>query len=634
MNKMIKYSIFLLVFILPFFVSVKNFFPMIFTKSLFVEGSVLVIGLIWVLNKIYKKDSTEKFTLNIAIISFSFYALSLLLSSLNGIVPALSFWGSMDHGTGTIYILSILFLSIIAASVLKSMEDWRDLFSVFVSSGVFYTICTLLTLLGVSFSKLINITAAGGFTIGNSSWTGMYMSFVFFISLGLFFSAKKNIHKFLGALGVVTSFFDPTLTSILFQAPGASFGLIGLARAGSYSVIVGVLLFFLYFVFKKIKTEKGKKIFLWATSVSVLLSVLFVFTIGFKPAKQFIFENATGNRFVFWNIAVDGFKDRPLLGWGSDSYQYIYAKYFNPIILTPGYAKEFWVDRSHSIYFDELAMGGVMGILSLLFVYLVILWGSLYSAIRERGPDGYLFMAVFAGVVSFLIQGLMIFQNSIGWFIIALIVAFISNFSFKDILSKNINTHKKAKNQSDDLNIFWAGLAVLSFCVLFYFIVTVPYNVNRKLAQFPLMSYSERLEFYKYLDSKYLGNTVDVGSAMSQYHIRLRHIHKNGLNEDQKKMMLNEIKQINILIDNSLKRQHYMDVKLLMSGAGVNSIAIAIAPDNEKKELYNKGLSYVDEMNKISNKNPINNSAKFLLDSTLQYGESGLNVLDLDKIKK
>lgn len=635
MIKFIRSIIFILIFVLPFFVSVKNFFPMVFTKSLLVEGAVLIVGLIFLIYKIYHKDdSNSKIPINIGLLSFSFYLFSVLMSTAASVLPGLSFWGTMDHGTGTIYILSIFIFFIISTVVFKTLDDWKKVFTVFVSSGILYTTCTLLTLLGVNFSKIINITAAGGFTIGNSSWTGMYMSFVFFIALGLFISGKNNLQKSIGAFGLITSFLDPTLTSILFQAPGASFGLIGLARAGSYSLILGLFLIGLYFVFRKINSDKWKNIFIWSVVSSFVLGLILVFTVWFNPIKQFVFENAGGNRFIFWDISVKGLLEKPVLGWGGDTYQYIYGKYFNPIVLTSGYAPEFWVDRSHNIYFDELAMGGILGLASLLFLYGVILWGLLSSAISSKNKDGFLFIAILSGVTSFLIQGLMIFQNSVGWFLITLILAFVSSVSFSDIFIKKDNIQKKIKKPVEDLNIFWAGLSVLSFCVLFYFVVIVPYNVNRKLAQFPLMSYSNRLNFYKYLDDQYLGNTIDMGSFMSQYHIRLRKIHKNGMNDEQKKMMLNEIKQINILIDNSLKRQHYMDVKLLMSGVGMNSIAVAIAPDNEKNELYNKGLSYVDRMYQISDKNPINNSAKLLLDSSFQYGEEGLNILDLDKVKK
>ncbi|MES3032178.1 MAG: O-antigen ligase family protein [Patescibacteria group bacterium] len=601
MSSVIRKIIYASVFILPFIIFPHTTYSMVFSKSLFLEGATLVLGALWIIGKLNSKEKqkeSEKIPKNIVFFVFGLYALFLLVSGLNSLVPGLSFWGSLDHGTGVVFMLCLLTFSLITSSVFKTLDDWYKLFTVFVFSGIFFNLGTFLTMVGIHFSKIYNLNALSGFLIGNSSWAGVYLSFVFFIGLGLMLASNVKSQRIIGFLALVTAFLNPSLTGFIPQASDASFRFIGLAQTASYSLIASFGLFVLYIFFRKINSIKWRKVFIGSFLSLSIISLVLVSTLGWGHIRQFVAEKAGPNRFVFWEISISALKERPILGWGGDSYQYAYAKYFDPIVLTPGYAPEYWVDRAHNIYFDELVSGGITGFLLLMFLYGILLFGFIRNAVRFKEKEGLLYMALFSGVVGFLIQGLMIFQINMGWFVIAILLAFAARFCFEDknIISADAEKNNRKKNRDEDhtfRNLF-AVVVVIIFGFLFNYLIIKPYRVDNGLARFPVMRYEARMQFYNEIDKAYVGNTTDLGNAFTRYHIRLRKILEKGLKEKEKKLMIEEIKEINRILENSLQKQEYRELKTLMATTGFYSVIIALTDGEERQGYYDQSLFYVE----------------------------------------
>lgn len=609
---------------------------MVFSKSLFLEGVTLVIGVLWIMGKLFKTETeTEKISRNITLFVFGVYVFSLLISALSSFVPGLSFWGTLDHGTGAVFMLCLFLFSVITSSVFKKIEDWYTLFTTFVISGIIFTSGTFLSEMGMNFFPTITINASGGFLVGNSSWAGIYLAFVFFISLGLTFSPQNKSHRVIGFLGLIFTFFNPIITGFIIPAPDQSFRLIGLARASLYSIFAGTSFFVLYLFFRKITSIKWRKICI-GSFITILVAVSLFVVISPGVFRQGISETAGPNRLIFWDIAVSSFKEHPVLGWGGDTYQFAYAKYFNPIITSPGYSPEYWADRAHSIYFDELHAGGFIGFILLMFLYGIILFGLLRNGIKQNDENNILFMALAAGLISFLIQGLLLFQTIVGWVVVSIVIAFVANFCFMDrnVIDTKIEKNKKRNKDSDNTfrNLF-SVVVIVIFGFLFYYVIIVPYRVANMLARFPTESYSKRLELYKEIDNAYIGNTTDLGNIFLPYHIRLRQILKKGLKDEEKKLMINEAKEIIRILDNGLKKQDYKELKILMGQAGFYSVVIALTDGQERQAYYDQSLFYVEKMKLASPQSPTPEIAKALLDISLKYGEEGLDLLNLDKEK-
>lgn len=631
MNSIIKRITLISVFLLPFIIFTRGFYGAVFAKSIFIEGVTLIIATLWLLGKLYKKENST-IPKNGVFIAFIFYILILVISCMNAVVPSLSFWSSFDQGTGVVFMLCMFVFSVVISAVFKTIEDWQSVFTSLSISGIVYSLGCLLADLGMKFSSYLDLKTQSGFTIGNSSWVGVYLTFVLFISLGLLLSAKNKTTKIIAIFAVIATYFNPNLSGFIAQYPGMHFGPIGLAQTASYSVIACVFLFILYLIFRNISSVKIRKIFIGIFLSISIASVIIVSTVGLSSVRNLIAEKAGPNRLVFWHIATEGFKEKPMLGWGGDSYQYIYAKYFDPVIIVQGFGVEYWVDRAHNVYIDELATGGILGFVGLISLYGFILFGLIRKAVLDFTKDGFIYMALFLGMVSFMIQGLMLFQTVIGWVMISIIAAFVANFCYKDIITQSIeegNKNKKKKNNEDKgFTNFMAVIIVIVFAVLFTYIVVKPYKINRGLSEFSIMSYTKRLQFLKDIDNSYIGNTVDLGNAFSPYHLKLRKIISNGLNENEQKLMIKEVEDINTVLEHSLTRQHYMDMKLLMTSVGFYSILAGVAPDTDRQKYYDLGIENVAKMKNISDKNPIYKFSKGILDTSLKNGLDGINLFN------
>jgi len=89
-------------------------------------------------------------------------------------------------------------------------------------------------------------------------------------------------------------------------------------------------------------------------------------------------------RFEIWGMALEGIKERPILGWGQGNYNYVFNQYYKPSL----YAQEAWFDRVHNIVMDWLIAGGILGLLA----YFSILVAAIYylfvrPLLRERTGD-------------------------------------------------------------------------------------------------------------------------------------------------------------------------------------------------------------------------------------------------------
>lgn len=88
--------------------------------------------------------------------------------------------------------------------------------------------------------------------------------------------------------------------------------------------------------------------------------------------ERLALTNQTGaddSRLMQWRAALEGFADRPLLGYGPENYNLVWSAHLDPRIYrldTDIY------DRTHNQYLELLATGGVLGALTLLGIWLAI----------------------------------------------------------------------------------------------------------------------------------------------------------------------------------------------------------------------------------------------------------------------
>ncbi|MCC2630901.1 MAG: hypothetical protein K0S38_710, partial [Candidatus Paceibacter sp.] len=133
-------------------------------------------------------------------------------------------------------------------------------------------------------------------------------------------------------------------------------------------------------------------------------------------------EKTTLSRFKLWEMAIQGFKERPILGWGQENFNYVFNKHYNPQL----YNQEQWFDRTHNVIFDWLIAGGILG----LAAYLTFFGSLIYYVWRARGEGRFSIIerGILTGLlVAYFIHNLFVFDNLTSYLMFFAVAAYIYN---------------------------------------------------------------------------------------------------------------------------------------------------------------------------------------------------------------
>ena len=70
---------------------------------------------------------------------------------------------------------------------------------------------------------------------------------------------------------------------------------------------------------------------------------------------------------MLYKIAWSGVKERPILGWGQEGFNSVFYKYLE----NKDDVNNIRADRTHSIILEQLIIGGFIGLLSYLSIFLI-----------------------------------------------------------------------------------------------------------------------------------------------------------------------------------------------------------------------------------------------------------------------
>ena len=112
--------------------------------------------------------------------------------------------------------------------------------------------------------------------------------------------------------------------------------------------------------------------------------------------QRLAFTNPAGSdesRTMQWRAAIEGFKDRPLLGYGLENHNLVWSAHFDPGI----YRVDTNIfDRTHNQYLELLATTGLIGALTFLGIWLAIAVTLIRAYRDERLPSASL--AILSGL--------------------------------------------------------------------------------------------------------------------------------------------------------------------------------------------------------------------------------------------
>ncbi len=441
----------------PLIVVKQSFFPYITGKNFLFRVAVEIAGSLWIalalLNKDYRPRRNVIFWALLAFIAVA------SLATIFGADPYRSFWSNFERMEGLVTYLHLFWLFLIVSSVFRAERDFAKLF--FVSLGVSAIISVYAIL--EKFQVTPSLTGGGRVfaTLGNSIYLAVYLLFHLFLLVWMYFKTKMNGTRWLLA-GV---FMLDVVGFLLAESRGALVGFAG-------GIFVALFLSMLASSSRRNKLILGG--LLIAAALVPFMVVRFQGPLASKNipvvsrlAAISLKEPTAVSRLMIWQIGWEGFKDRPILGWGPENFQIPYAQHYNPSL----FGNEAWFDRMHSVVLDWFVHAGVLGGFSYLALFGAVFWAIWRLRCQHAlGREESIIAASL--VAAYLIQNLFVFDN---------ITSHILFFSFLGFLAGKIPMLQAASGQegkNSPRRSEASALILPAFFLLFGLVLAITVNLK------------------------------------------------------------------------------------------------------------------------------------------------------------
>lgn len=392
---------FLAVPFIPFVVfSETSFFPFITGKNFVFRIIVEIMFVAWivlaVLDPQYRPRKSQLFK------AIAIFLGIITIAGLLGEDPVKSFWSNFERMEGIVTYFHLFAYFIVASTVLTVRGMWRQYLHLHLFAGVIMAGYAVLQWKGVLPVVQDGVRVNG--TLGNAAYLGTYTFFNIF--LALFFMVRQS------------------LTTTGEQARLVGYGLIALLQIFVlyHTATRGAMLGFLAglgLTVLLVALFERKQVAMRRVAIGTIVALV-LFVGGFMALRDAPFmsqspvlsrfasisfsEQTTKSRFMIWGMAIEGFKEHPILGWGMESFNFVFNKYYNPKM----YSQEQWFDRAHNVFFDWLIAGGILGLVG----YLALFGVAVYAIWRRPNNLSTVEKSVLTGLLGgYFFQNLFVFDN-------------------------------------------------------------------------------------------------------------------------------------------------------------------------------------------------------------------------------
>ncbi len=461
-NKILKNLVlggsFIIPFI-PFFFFNNTFFPYITGKNFGFRVITLLMFSFYLVLALRSPEYRPKFSWIMA--SVLAFTLIIGLSNLFGQYPYKSFWSNYERMEGYITILHLVGYLLAITAVVTTSRYWDYLLKTSIGASVMVSFYGISQLMGSVVISQGGVRLDGPF--GNAAYMAVYILIHIFLVLYYWLGSIEKDNYSISWLYAPIFLLE---TFILYQTAtrGALLGLLG------GLIISGVLL--LIFEKKNKKIRKISGIFIMGVGIIIggfLLTMNTKFIKESPVLSRFasisLDDNTTKSRIVLWNVAYQGFLERPIRGWGQENFSYVFNKYFDPSL----YGQEQWFDRAHNVFFDWLIAGGILGLLAYLAMFgvaIYTLWKSSRFSITEKSLMTGLFGAYFC-------HNFFVFDNLVSLILFFTLLGFIHTKTTED----EIPLLSKVKLNKTYLRII-STVIMISTITIFYISIIKPLSAN------------------------------------------------------------------------------------------------------------------------------------------------------------
>ncbi|HEY4523498.1 MAG TPA: O-antigen ligase family protein [Candidatus Paceibacterota bacterium] len=475
MPAFLKWGLFLLL-PLPLYTSSLMLFPFItgrnFGFRILVELLVIVWAGLLILSREYRPQLTW---LTRSVILFLFVV---TLADILGANPYRSFWSNYERMEGLLMILHVVLFYLLVTTAFRRFQDWKWYFLGSTAVSVIVSFFGLSQKLGLTrvFQGGEGRSIRVDGTIGNPTYLASYLMFHIFFLL-FFIWRERNAYLRWGAGAVVL--FE--LMIIYFTA-----------TRGVILAIIGVAGFMgLAFVFRRPQDTREvilRKIAIGTLAVGIaVVGLFFAFRNNDIVKKNptlarftsiSVGERTVQSRFLIWQMAWQGVKERPVLGWGQENFYLIFNKYYNPQL----WSSEPWFDRSHNVFLDWLVHTGFLG----LAAYLMILFFGLKNVWTAFKRQRIVFYeaGILAGLFGvYFFQNLFVFDNFQSYFLLFLTLGFTDYLAESGKEPERAHIPITGRSVNSNMAFWGMGIIAVPIVIWLYYGSYLPIQASKSLIQ-------------------------------------------------------------------------------------------------------------------------------------------------------
>jgi O-antigen ligase/tetratricopeptide (TPR) repeat protein len=404
--------------IIPLIVTASLFFPYITGKNIIFRVLAEIAFGSWAI--LAFRDRRYRLPFSWLTALYGVFLIVLAIADIHGVEPAKSFWSNFERMEGWVTHLHLFLYFIAAVGLFSGEKIWNAFFQTSLGVSI---------IVGIYGLQELATTSRINSTLGNADYLAVYMLFNIFFALMLI--GRSQGKKFIQSCYGVIILFD-AIVLYYTATRGVILGLgFGLFLAAVFIALFG-------------KTQPKLR-----KASSILIGVLVVIVVGFLGIRNTSFvrsnpvlgrfasisvnDGTTRSRLMIWSMAFQGFKEKPLIGWGQENFNYVFAQYYNPKM----YDQEPWFDRTHNVFLDWLIDGGILGLL----LYLSLFGTALYYIWRkehhhfffmrwlhrsEENPFSIVDKSLLTGLLGgYFFQNLFVFDNVVSYLLFFSILAYI-----------------------------------------------------------------------------------------------------------------------------------------------------------------------------------------------------------------
>ncbi len=553
-----KYIIFSglwLVLLIPFYVSNSMFFPYITGKNFAFRIIIEIIFALWVYLAYFDKQYRPKFSWMLG--SIAIFVAVLLAADIFAVAPMKALWSNFERMDGWVTQIHLLMYFFVLGSMFKSEKNWLAFFRTSLGASFIMVILAISQWLKTGEQRVDT-------TLGNTIYVAVYFLFNFFIALILLY--KEMVKNGIKEIG---TFFSRG--SVYIYGISAILSLFGIWRTGTRGAIVGLFGGFILSAIIIAIFEKENKLIKKSAVAGIVIILILIG--GFFAVKNadFVKKSSTLNRLasiswsntdqgrqIIWPMALKGFKEKPILGWGQDGFNYVFNKYYDVRM----YNHEQWFDRAHDMPLDIMVAAGILGLISYLAMFgiaVMLIW-------KRRKEFGITQSALLVGLLAaYFFNNIFVFDNLISYVYFIIILGYIHA---NDVENKKHMLESMAPKE-DIGNYVVAPILVVVLVSSLWYANYKPIVANISLIQ-ALQGHPEgAMKNYAYIQSALDQNTF----ASPEIREQLWAMTPKILSSNQAQNIKNSFAELSVAeIDKQIKQTPKDSRYLLFAGSFYNNI--------------------------------------------------------------